>query len=85
MSYILDALRRAEAERGRGGVPGIHAPAVPVPGGAPVASRALAVPVWVAGVVAVVAVMAAAGAWWWMQRNAPQGVVVANAVFSVAP
>lgn len=25
MSYILDALKRAEAERGRGGVPGLHA------------------------------------------------------------
>src|SRR4051812_26638216 len=24
MSYILDALRRADAERGRGGVPSIH-------------------------------------------------------------
>ena len=28
MSYILDALRRAQAERGRGGVPGLHTPAV---------------------------------------------------------
>ena len=35
MSYILDALRRAEAERGRGGVPGLHSQAVPVPGAAP--------------------------------------------------
>ncbi len=31
MSYILDALRRADAERERGGVPGIHAQPVPVP------------------------------------------------------
>lgn len=30
MSYILDALKRAEAERSRGEVPNIHAPAVPV-------------------------------------------------------
>ena len=39
MSYILDALRRAEAERGRGGVPGLHSQAVLVPGVAPVAER----------------------------------------------
>ena len=39
MSYILDALRRAEAERGRGGVPGLHSQAVPVPGAAPVPER----------------------------------------------
>src|SRR5262245_25453192 len=29
MSYILDALRRADAERERGAVPGIHAQPVP--------------------------------------------------------
>ena len=35
MSYILDALRRADAERERGNVPGLHAqpmPAVTAPG-----------------------------------------------------
>lgn len=31
MSYILDALRRADSERERGAVPGIHAQPVPVP------------------------------------------------------
>src|SRR5690606_36434033 len=29
MSYILDALRRADAERERGGVPGLHTQAMP--------------------------------------------------------
>jgi len=29
MSYILDALRRADAERSRGAVPGLHAQGVP--------------------------------------------------------
>ena len=29
MSYILDALRRADAERERGAVPGLHAQPVP--------------------------------------------------------
>ena len=56
MSYILDALRRAEAERGRGAVPGLHPPAVPVPGAVPVAGRSVISPVLVA--VAVVAVAA---------------------------
>ncbi len=32
MSYILDALRRAQAERGRGSVPDLHTPATPVTG-----------------------------------------------------
>ena len=42
MSYILDALRKAEAERERGSVPGIHAQpafAGARPGGAPARSR----------------------------------------------
>ncbi|MFZ2652317.1 MAG: hypothetical protein WA210_19640, partial [Burkholderiaceae bacterium] len=30
MSYILDALRRADSERERGAVPGIHAQPVPL-------------------------------------------------------
>jgi general secretion pathway protein B len=29
MSYILDALRRADAERSRGAVPGLHAQNIP--------------------------------------------------------
>lgn len=76
MSYILDALRRAEAERGRGAVPGIHSQALPVPGNAAAATRAMASPVWIAAMVASVAVVAAAGAWWVTQRSAPQGGVV---------
>ncbi|AVT19131.1 hypothetical protein C7Y68_03250, partial [Paracidovorax avenae] len=36
MSYILDALRRAEAERGRGAIPGLHTPGPsPSPGPTP--------------------------------------------------
>lgn len=77
MSYILDALRRAEAERGRGGVPGLHTQATPVPGALPTEertapSRLLAVTVGVL----VVAGLAAAGTWWAMQRSAPTGGVV---------
>lgn len=76
MSYILDALRRAEAERGRGAVPGIHSQAVPLSGRAPVAARSKALPLWIGGAVAVVAVVAAAGAWWGLNRSAPHGGVV---------
>lgn len=80
MSYILDALRRAEAERGRGAVPGLHTPAVPVPGAAPVAER-LAAPAWLlaaSGLALAAAAVAVAGTWWVMQQH-PAPVVVAAA------
>ena len=75
MSYILDALRRAEAERGRGAVPGIHTPAVPVPGAVPVAGRSVISPVLVAVAVVAVAAVAAGGTWWVLQRPVPAGAV----------
>ncbi|PJI99340.1 general secretion pathway protein B [Acidovorax sp. 69] len=82
MSYILDALRRAEAERGRGAVPGLHTQVVPVPGAAPVAARSVVAPLLVVVTLVAVAGVAAAGAWWMMQRNAPGagGVVAATSV-----
>ena len=79
MSYILDALRRAEAERGRGAVPGIHTPAVPVPGAVPVAGPSAISPVLVAVAVAAVAAVAAGGTWWFLQRPVPAGAVVVAA------
>jgi general secretion pathway protein B len=67
MSYILDALKRADAERERGHVPGLHSqsPAAltpPAPAGRrrPLPGTALiAVP-------AVLLLMAAAALWWWL-------------------
>ena len=65
MSYILDALRKAEAERERGNVPSIHAH--PVPSVIPVdsdessSSRWWA---WVCGLVVIAVIAAAAFAWW---------------------
>lgn len=85
MSYILDALRRAEAERGRGAVPGLHTQAVPVPGAAPVAGRSATTPALVAAAVVAVVAAIAAGAWWAMQRPAPAGTVVAASPASPAP
>ena len=64
MSYILDALRRADAERERerGGVPGLHTQALPAPGPEPVSSRAL--PGWAWGAIGVAAgLLVALGAW----------------------
>ena len=80
MSYILDALRRAEAERSRGAVPGLHSQAVPVSGQGPATTRPVALLWWMGGVVALVAMVAASGAWWMMQRGtAPGGPAVSAA------
>ncbi|GKS96422.1 general secretion pathway protein GspB [Acidovorax sp. SUPP2825] len=73
MSYILDALRRAEAERGRGAVPGLHTPAVPAPGAPSAAEPARTgalpwLPVLAAGVA--VAGAAAGASWWFAHRTA---------------
>ena len=88
MSYILDALRRAQAERGRGSVPDLHTPATPVTG-LPVAMAGAAPGMaWLlAGLV-----MAAglAGAAWWLWRTptapvAPAAPVAAPKAESAAP
>ena len=74
MSYILDALRRADAERQQGQVPGLHA--------APAADAAAATrPAWprVAGLLLLALLLvAAAAAWFW--RAAPAPAVLAAAV-----
>lgn len=85
MSYILDALRRAEAERGRGGVPGLHSQAVPVPGAAPVAERPAASHWFMASAGVAVAAVAVAGTWWVMQRPAPAPAVVVVAAPAPTP
>ncbi|MDP4299298.1 general secretion pathway protein GspB [Leptothrix discophora] len=77
MSIVLDALRKAEAERARGEVPGLHSglgPAVvPLP-----ASRTAALPwAWLAagagGLLVLIAVVIGAGAWWrWVRADVAQ-------------
>jgi len=72
MSYILDALRRADAERERGGVPGLHTQPTPSAGdddepGTP--SRGLRPWHWV--VLGLVGGLAAAVAWQWPGSDAP--------------
>ncbi len=75
MSYILDALRRAEAQRERGAVPGIHAqPGATRPAHA--GRERGGNPLWWA--LAALAVVAAASlAWLLSGRAAPREVVVA--------
>lgn len=75
MSYILDALQRADAERERGHVPGLNSQIVPPPNrkAKPVGRRGLARTA-VAGAV-VAALLIAAGLWWW--RGQADGTPVA--------
>jgi general secretion pathway protein B len=68
MSYILDALRRAEAQRSRGAVPTLDSPVPDLAGPARSAHR-LAPAAGIAA--AVVAVMVGAGAWWLLRLAAP--------------
>jgi general secretion pathway protein B len=83
MSYILDALKRADAERGRGQVPGLNAQplgASPEPSG-PRHSRSTGP--WLALVAVGVLAVAAAGFWFW---RAPAPVAAPPApVIAVAP
>ena len=67
MSYILDALKRAEAERARGTVPGLHAQSVATAAAPPVAARsslwlAMAAVLALAGTVTGVALLRAPAA-----------------------
>lgn len=72
MSYMLDALRRADAQRARGAVPTLHAPALGVGGAGPADSgprpRRFG-PGLAAAVLALLLVAAAVGGW--MARPSP--------------
>lgn len=72
MSYILDALRRADAERERGGVPGLHTQAMPEPGDedeAPSRRPGLAPWQWLA--IGLVGGLVVAVAWTWPGDEPP--------------
>lgn len=76
MSYILDALRRADAERQQGGVPGLHTPVSPQAAApAPQSLRLL----WGGAAVLLLSFSGALG-WWWTRPAA----MVVNAVASPA-
>lgn len=71
MSYVLNALRRAESERARGQVPDVHAQPLPSTSGDDGAlDRGFRWPWAVGGLV--VALFAGTGVWWWRGAPAPQ-------------
>ena len=83
MSYILDALRRADAERERGAVPSLHAQQQFALGEGDGESEGRPKIVWwVAGGIA--AVLIAAFAWIWL-GSAPPSAAVASAPASAQP
>jgi general secretion pathway protein B len=65
MSYILDALRRADAERERGGVPGLHTQAMPDLGDDERMPRARGLQPWHWVVIGLTGGLAVAVAWQW--------------------
>ena len=72
MSYILDALRRADAERQRGAVPGLHAQALAgVPSAGAAAAGAPARRLALAAAALVLLGLAVAAGWWLRPGAAP--------------
>ena len=85
MSYILEALKKSQAERQLGELPSIHAPQVQLHGGA-AASGAQRGPVWLA--LAGILVAVAAALLWWQPWQAPApspSPVPAAALAAAAP
>jgi len=77
LSYILDALRKADSDRERGAVPGIHAQSIPVLTGDASASRAPRLLLW--AVIALAVLLAVLLAWQWLGRDAAPEPVSATA------
>jgi general secretion pathway protein B len=74
MSYILDALQRADAERARGSVPTLNARPLASPAASPSLTTAQRAGLAIAGLVVV---LAAASIWWiWGPAGTQAGVVV---------
>jgi len=82
MSYILDALRRADAERERGAVPGLHAQSLaPLPPAA--APGARAVRLGAAGAAGALLLLGALALFWWLRG--PQQPAQERATATDAP
>lgn len=84
MSYILDALRRAESERARGQVPGLHdQPALPATAAARSAWPAWA---WALPAGAILLLLAVAALWWlWPKPVARPAIAVAPGAVAAPP
>ena len=83
MSYILDALRRADAERSRGAVPGLHAQSLP--SDAEPAARNYSPLVWAAGVAGVLLAAGVAILLWAPWHAAPAPDARAQPELALAP
>ena len=86
MSYILEALRRAEAQRQRGAVPGLHAqPATAALADPALARQAGARRSWRLAWILAAALLLAAGARWWLGPSELAPTVGPVQPFAVAP
>jgi general secretion pathway protein B len=83
MSYILDALRRADSERERGGVPGLHAHDLPPLTGDELPASRVAPWIWVAAGLG--ALVVGAFAWIALQPEEPAATPIATAPLAVQP
>jgi len=83
MSYILDALRRADAERSRGVVPGLHAQSLPADNEP--AARNYAPLLWAAGVAGVLLAAGVAVLLWAPWRATPAPAPEARVTPAPAP
>lgn len=80
MSYILDALKRAEAQRARGSVPGLNAlPTTALP---PDTQRSARTVWWVS---ATAVVVVAGAAWWWLASPVAPAAKAPAAATGAAP
>ena len=78
MSYILDALQRADAERGRGNVPGLHARQLPTALEEVATARTgLRGPLVWGGLLVLVLAATVAGLWMWRSPASPSSPVAA--------
>lgn len=69
MSYILDALQRADAERERGHVPGLNSQRIPPASRQPVRARRLRP--WHVALAVAAGLCAALALWWWQPPSVP--------------
>lgn len=86
MSYILDALQRADAERGRGNVPGLHARQLPTAlEEAATARTGLRGPLVWGGLLVLVLAATVAGLWMWRSPASPSAPVAMATASQPAP
>lgn len=85
MSYILDALRRADSERERGAIPGIHAQAAPLLSDEEAGPSRISPWVWAGAAAALIAVLAGALVWSLSRPEAAPARAVAQAPAAALP